>query len=186
MWALILLLAASASAAESPLREKIRIPGSARLIEETKTRFIEPILGGGESFAASAARTLASPDAFAAPPADPSPALPALPAGLQPAASGLLDFFSTRFLSRLNPEAYANAAARALGSGRQDEGPGAPNLEDLARLPAGGAAAAPTTRLASPASFSSAGSVGRGFDSTRMVRGRGNGGGGLRPRLKAR
>lgn len=186
MWAFILVLAASASAAETPLRNKLTPPGSARLIEETKTRFIEPILGGGESFAASAARTLASPDAFAAPPSDPSPTLPSLPAGLRPAADGLLDLFQTRFLSRLNPEAYANAAARALGSGRQDAGPEAPNLEDLARLPEGAAAAAPTTRLASPASFSSEGSVGRGFDSTRMVRGRGNGGGGLRPRLKPR
>lgn len=157
------------------------LPGTAstrRLSEEIESRWIEPLLGAGQGFASGAARTLASPNAFAAPPAEPDAAA-LLPVSRAPAAEGLVESIERRFLSRLFPEDYAARAAAALGKAADDAGPEAPDVSDLADT----GAAAGATRLASPQDFSYAKSR-RVADSTRLTRGSGVSSGAPRPRLK--
>lgn len=138
------------------------LPGTAQtaaLSEKVRTLWLDPLLNADQGYAFNAARALASPQAFE-PPAEPdlSALLPS--PSISPAAEALVSGFQRRFLSRLFPEDYILKAAGALGSGRDDAGPAAPNVSELAKLPDG-------RRFA---------------DSTKLTRG--SSGGGAAPKLK--
>lgn len=121
------------------------LPGTAqtaRLSEQVRARWLEPLMGAGHNYALDAARTLASPQAFEAP-AEPDLAAILPDASISPATEELVTAVERRFLSRLFPEDYALKAAGALGAGADEEGPAAPDQDDLTRLPSDAGAAAP-------------------------------------------
>ncbi|OGR97361.1 MAG: hypothetical protein A2V88_06970 [Elusimicrobia bacterium RBG_16_66_12] len=190
-----LLVAASATAAEPladrverdyvrPALEQVRgtlegrepawtppaLPGTAssrRLSMELSARWLEPLLQGGGGYVGAAARHLASPTAFEAPPEEPSLAERLPLSSLSPAAAELVETVERRFLSKLFPEEYFQAAARSLGSAGQDEGPAAPDLGALPQRQEDSPA-----RLARPGDFSFKLPAGPAKDSTRMIRGK--------------
>lgn len=162
------------------------LPGTAttaRLSEKVRARWLDPLLGGGQTFALSAARSLASPRTFEAP-AEPDLAGLLPDASLSPETERMVSDVERRFLSRLFPEEYALRAASALGSGRADEAaPQAPDQSDLERLPA--EAGPPPGVPGAGLRFARAGDfqAKRKFaDSTRLTRG--SAGGSSAPRLK--
>ena len=163
------------------------LPGTAqaaKLSGEVRLLWLEPLMGADQSYAFDAARSLASAQAFE-PPAEPDLASILPGVSLSPATEDLVTTVERRFMSRLFPEDYALGAAGALGSGRDDDGPSAPDLSDLTQLPGDGAApASPAARprFARPSDFARP----RKFaDSTRLAHGpAGAAGASAPPKLK--